>query len=59
MAVTQVMAFYADQIRAAQAAGQVSAELDAAKVATILFAFAQGTVNPALAMVSNRCRRSI
>jgi hypothetical protein len=43
-----VMAFYADQIRAAQAAGQVAAELDAAKEATILFTFAQGMVHPAL-----------
>ncbi|MBB5783669.1 TetR/AcrR family transcriptional regulator [Nonomuraea jabiensis] len=43
-----VMAFYIDQIRAAQAAGQVAADLDAEKEASILFAFAQGMVHPTL-----------
>ncbi|MFI7130593.1 TetR/AcrR family transcriptional regulator [Nonomuraea sp. NPDC050153] len=43
-----VMAFYVDQIRAAQAVGQVAAHLDAEKEASVLFAFAQGLVQPAL-----------
>ncbi|WP_336206609.1 TetR/AcrR family transcriptional regulator [Nonomuraea sp. LPB2021202275-12-8] len=43
-----VLAFYADQIRAAQTAGQIPARLDPLQEATILFAFAQGMVNPAL-----------
>jgi hypothetical protein len=43
-----VLAFYADQIRAAQAAGQLRADLDATKEADILFTFALGMVNPTL-----------
>ncbi|WP_327085570.1 TetR family transcriptional regulator C-terminal domain-containing protein [Nonomuraea sp. NBC_01738] len=43
-----VLAFYSDQIRAAQAAGQMVADLDPGLEATVLFAFAQGMVNPLL-----------
>ncbi|WP_030452455.1 TetR/AcrR family transcriptional regulator [Herbidospora cretacea] len=45
---TQLLAFLAEQIRAAQAAGQLAAGLDAGKEASILYAFAQGVVNAAL-----------
>ncbi|MFC7584391.1 TetR/AcrR family transcriptional regulator [Nonomuraea antimicrobica] len=43
-----VVGFYAGQIRAAQAAGQVEGDLDADQEAVMLFAFAQGMVNPVL-----------
>lgn len=43
-----VLDFYAGQLRAAQAAGQVAADVDAAKEADMLFALAQGLVNPVL-----------
>lgn len=43
-----VLAFYAGQIRAAQAAGQLHTDLDADKEADILFTFALGMVNPTL-----------
>ncbi|MFI6180337.1 TetR family transcriptional regulator C-terminal domain-containing protein [Nonomuraea sp. NPDC051191] len=41
-----VLDFYAGQLRAAQAAGQVAADVDAVMEAAMLFAFAQGLVNP-------------
>ncbi|GII57684.1 transcriptional regulator [Planotetraspora thailandica] len=47
-ALPYVVGFYAEQIRTAQALGQVYAGLDAGKEATILFTMAQGMVNPAL-----------
>ncbi|MBF8191696.1 TetR/AcrR family transcriptional regulator [Nonomuraea sp. K274] len=43
-----LLSFLAEQIRAAQAAGQLAAHLDAGKEASILYAFAQGIVNATL-----------
>lgn len=43
-----LLSLLAEQIRAAQAAGQLAAHLDADKEASILHAFAQGTVNATL-----------
>ncbi|MEV0385914.1 TetR/AcrR family transcriptional regulator [Nonomuraea sp. NPDC050643] len=43
-----VVGFYADQIRAAQAAGEVAAELDADQEGRVLFALAQGLGQPTL-----------
>lgn len=43
-----LLSFFADQIAAAQAAGQLAADLDPAKEASILYAFAQGIVNATL-----------
>ncbi|WP_049567773.1 TetR/AcrR family transcriptional regulator [Nonomuraea sp. SBT364] len=43
-----VLAFYAGRLAAAQAAGEIPAALDPAHEATVLFAFAQGLVHPAL-----------
>ncbi|MEV4222220.1 TetR/AcrR family transcriptional regulator [Nonomuraea sp. NPDC049725] len=43
-----LLSYLAGQIRAAQAAGQLAAHLDAGKEASILYAFAQGIVNATL-----------
>ncbi|MEU7004308.1 TetR/AcrR family transcriptional regulator [Nonomuraea sp. NPDC046570] len=43
-----LLSLFAEQIRAAQAAGQLAAHLDADKEASILYAFAQGIVNATL-----------
>ncbi|SDH58829.1 DNA-binding transcriptional regulator, AcrR family [Nonomuraea jiangxiensis] len=43
-----LLALLTDQIRAAQSAGHLAAHLDAAKEASILYAFAQGIVNSTL-----------
>ncbi|SEF81843.1 DNA-binding transcriptional regulator, AcrR family [Nonomuraea solani] len=43
-----VLEFYVAQVRAAQAAGEIAAGLDADKEANILFMFAQGLVQPTL-----------
>ncbi|WP_433361528.1 TetR/AcrR family transcriptional regulator [Streptosporangium sp. CA-115845] len=43
-----LLSFFAEQIRAAQAAGQLATDLDAGKEASILYAFAQGIVNATL-----------
>jgi AcrR family transcriptional regulator len=43
-----LLAFLTDQISAAQSAGQLAAHLEAAKEASLLYAFAQGIVNPTL-----------
>ena len=43
-----LLSFFAEQIRAAQATGQLAAHLDADKEASILYAFAQGIVNATL-----------
>ncbi|MFI7027665.1 TetR/AcrR family transcriptional regulator [Microbispora rosea] len=48
MGYSHLLSFFAEQIRAAQAAGQLAAHLDAAKEASILYAFAQGIVNATL-----------
>ncbi|MEU4405202.1 TetR/AcrR family transcriptional regulator [Streptosporangium sp. NPDC023963] len=47
-ALPHVIGFYAEQIRIAQGDGQVPANLDPEREATILFALVQGLVNPAL-----------
>ncbi|MEV4087994.1 TetR/AcrR family transcriptional regulator [Nonomuraea fuscirosea] len=43
-----LLALLTDQISAAQSAGQLAAHLEAAKEASLLYAFAQGIVNPTL-----------
>ncbi|WP_326634520.1 TetR/AcrR family transcriptional regulator [Nonomuraea fuscirosea] len=43
-----LLSFLTDQISAAQSAGQLAAHLEAAKEASLLYAFAQGIVNPTL-----------
>ncbi|TKK91717.1 TetR/AcrR family transcriptional regulator [Herbidospora galbida] len=48
MGYAHLLAFLADQIRAAQTAGQLAADLDANRQASILYAFAQGVVNATL-----------
>ncbi|MFF0866814.1 TetR/AcrR family transcriptional regulator [Nonomuraea sp. NPDC003560] len=45
---SSLLSFLAEQIRAAQTAGQLAAHLDAGKEASILYAFAQGIVNATL-----------
>ncbi|MGW4404721.1 TetR/AcrR family transcriptional regulator [Nonomuraea sp. NPDC004702] len=45
---SSLLSFLAEHIRAAQAAGQLAAHLDAGKEASILYAFAQGIVNATL-----------
>ncbi|GAA1262786.1 transcriptional regulator [Planotetraspora silvatica] len=47
-ALPYVIGFYAEQIRAAQALGEVHADLDPRIEAVILYTMAQGLVNPAL-----------
>ncbi|MGW0807676.1 TetR/AcrR family transcriptional regulator [Nonomuraea sp. NPDC002799] len=48
LGLPHLLSFFAEQIRAAQAAGQLAAHLDADKEASILYAFAQGIVNATL-----------
>ncbi|WP_214322933.1 TetR/AcrR family transcriptional regulator [Nonomuraea sediminis] len=48
LGLPHLLSLLAEQIRAAQAAGQLAAHLDADKEASILYAFAQGIVNAAL-----------
>ncbi len=48
LGVPLLLSLFAEKIRAAQAAGQLAAHLDADKEASILYAFAQGIVNATL-----------
>ncbi|MDA0634405.1 TetR/AcrR family transcriptional regulator [Nonomuraea sp. MCN248] len=48
LGVPALLSLFAEQIRAAQTAGQLAAHLDAEKEASILYAFAQGIVNTTL-----------
>ncbi|WP_440101949.1 TetR/AcrR family transcriptional regulator [Streptosporangium sp. H16] len=48
LGVPLLLSLFAEQIRDAQAAGQLAAHLDADKEASILYAFAQGVVNATL-----------
>lgn len=48
MGYAHLLSFFAEQIRAAQDAGQLAGHLDGGKEASILYAFAQGIVNATL-----------